>query len=83
MARVEARSEVPRNQRLLDRILGECYAPTLLGHRVVGGSGELIGILGQWYPVGARWDFVVPFGNHRHYGRVAERDTSQTDQPDS
>lgn len=43
---------------------------------------EFIGILGQCYPASARRDVVVPFGTHRHYGRVAERDTSQTHQPD-
>lgn len=50
--------------------------------RELGVRVEFIGILGQCYPASARRDVVVPFGTHRHYGRVAERDTSQTHQPD-
>ena len=64
---------------MLDRILGECYAPTLLGDR--GESEvmiELIGILRQCDPAGSRWNVVVPSSTHRVDGGLAERYSTET-----
>ena len=69
---------------MLDRILGECYAPTLLGRRVeLEEVIELIGILRQCYPAGSGCNPVVPSGTHRRNGGLAECDAAQTDQPHS
>ena len=64
---------------MLDRILAECYAPTLLGRRVeVEVVIELIGILRQCYPAGSGWNLVVPPRTHRRNGGLAERNAAQT-----
>jgi hypothetical protein len=65
---------------MLDRIFGECYAPTLLG----SGVGlevviELIGILRQCYSAGSGWNLAVPFSTHRRNGGLAQRNAAQTD----
>jgi hypothetical protein len=63
---------------MLDRILGECYAPTLLGRRVeLEVVIELIGILRQCYPAGSGWNLVVPSSTHRRNGGLAERNAAQ------
>ena len=64
---------------MLDRILDECYAPTLLGRRgelevVI----ELIGILRQCYPAGSGWNLAVSSCTHRRNGGLAERNAPQT-----
>lgn len=64
---------------MLDRLLGECYAPTLLGRRVESEVMiELIGVLRQCYPAGSGWNLVVPSSTHRHNGGLVERNSVET-----
>ena len=72
--------ESQADQLMLDRILAECYAPTLLGRRVeLEVVIELIGIFRQCYPAGSGWNVVVSSRTHRRNGGLAERNAAQAD----